>query len=70
LLVGVTIVFVPQDLSFMMLHVAEFEHINPRLVPLIAHDRAGFGGGLCTAGVAMFFAVWCGTPSKSLWQTL
>ncbi len=70
LLVGMTIVFVPQDLTFMMLRVDDFDHINPRLVPLIAHDRAGFGGGLCAIGVAMFFSVWCGAPSKSLWQVL
>jgi hypothetical protein len=48
----------------------ELRAINPRLVPLIAHDRAGFGGGLCSAGVAMYFCVWCGRPSKSLWQVL
>ena len=70
LLVGVTIVFVPQDLTFMMMRADDFNNINPRLVPLIAHDRAGFGGALCATGVAMFFSVWCGTPSKSLWQVL
>ena len=41
-----------------------------RLVPLIAHDRAGFGGGVCCAGVTMFFCIWCGRPSRSLWQAL
>ena len=70
LLVGVTIVFVPQDLVFMRLQVEDFNHINPRLIPLIAHDRAGFGGGLCASGIAIFFSIWCGTPSKSLWQIL
>lgn len=70
LLIGITIVFVPQDLSFMVMRVDDFDNINPRLVPLIAHDRAGFGGGLCASGVAIFFAVWCGMPSKSLWQIL
>jgi hypothetical protein len=70
LLVGMTIVFVPQDLTFMVLRVDDFDQINPRLVPLIAHDRAGFGGGLCATGVAIFFSVWCGAPSKSLWQVL
>jgi len=39
-------------------------------VPLIAHDRAGFGGGVFTCGVVMFFCVWCGRPSRSLWQAL
>jgi hypothetical protein len=44
--------------------------VNPHLVPLIAHDRAGFGGGLCCTGITVFFCVWCGRPSKSLWQVL
>jgi hypothetical protein len=68
--VGMTHVFVPQDLEFMGLSVAELQSVNPRLIPLIAHDRAGFGGGVCTCGVTMFFILWCGTPSRSLWQAV
>jgi hypothetical protein len=68
--VGVTRVFVPQDLAFMGLLPADLDVINPRLVPLIAHDRAGFGGAVLTTGITMFFAVWCATPSRSLWQIL
>jgi len=68
--VGMTRVFVPQDLEFMGMSPAELRAISPRLVPLIAHDRAGFGGGLCATGVAVFFCVWCATPSRSLWQVL
>jgi len=68
--VGMTSVFVPQDLQFMGLSAAELHAINPHLVPLIAHDRAGFGGGLCATGVIVFFCVWCATPSRSLWQVL
>ena len=49
---------------------AELRAINARLVPLIAHDRAGFGGALVSCGVAMFFAVLFGRPSRSLWQAL
>ena len=44
--------------------------INPRLIPLIAHDRAGFGGGLCSAGLALLGVIWCAAPSRSLWQLL
>ncbi len=66
--VGMTSVFVPQDLEFMGLAKSDLQAINPRLVPLIAHDRAGFGGGLCSVGVAVFFCAWCARPSKSLWQ--
>jgi len=68
--VGMTTVFVPQDLAFMGTTAEQMHGINPRLVPLIAHDRAGFGGGLLTCGIAVFFCVWCGTPSRSLWQAL
>jgi hypothetical protein len=68
--VGMTCVFVPQDLEYMGLRVADLQAINPHLVPLIAHDRAGFGGGICTCGLALGFCVWCARPSRSLWQIL
>lgn len=68
--VGMTRVFVPQDLEFMGRSAAELHAINPQLVPLIAHDRAGFGGGLCCTGLTVLFCVWCGRPSRSLWQAL
>jgi hypothetical protein len=68
--VGMSLIFVPQDLAFMGLTRADLHALSPRLIPLIAHDRAGFGGGLCSAGVAIFFSLWCGQPSKSLWQAL
>jgi hypothetical protein len=70
LVVGMTCVFAPQDLAYMGLQASELHAINPRLVPLIAHDRAGFGGGVCTFGALMFFCVWCGSPSPGLWQAL
>ena len=68
--VGSTLVFVPQDLTFIGLRAADLRAINPRLVPLIAHDRAGFGGALVTCGVAWLFCVWYGEPSRALWQAL
>lgn len=68
--VGVTSVFVPQDLAYMRITVEQLQAINAHLVPLIAHDRAGFGGGVCCCGVTMFFCVWCGRPSRSLWQAV
>ena len=68
--IGMTSVFVQSDLTFMGLDRAQLDSINPRLVPLIAHDRAGFGGGVATAGFLLFACVWCGGPSRALWQAL
>jgi hypothetical protein len=68
--VGMTTVFVPQDLDYMGLSFEQVQAVNPRLVPLIAHDRAGFGGGVACGGVILLFCVWCATPSRSLWQVL
>lgn len=70
LAVGMTSVFVPQDVTFIGLSAGDLHALNPRLVPLIAHDRAGFGGAICSAGIAMLLSVWCGAPSRSLWQIL
>jgi dihydroorotate dehydrogenase len=63
--VGVTRVFVPTDLAYMGLTVPELERISPKLVPLIAHDRAGFGGGLFSGGLAILGCVWCGARPGS-----
>jgi hypothetical protein len=70
LLVGATCVFVPQDLEYMGVSVADLHRINPRLVALIAHDRAGFGGAVCSCGLAMFLSVWRGQLTRGLWRTL
>lgn len=69
-LIGVTRVFVPQDLEFMGLTAEHLASVNPRLIPLIAHDRAGFGGGLIACGIAIGLAIWCGRPGPALWQAI
>jgi hypothetical protein len=70
--VGMTRVFVPQDLEYMRLVPADLDSLTPRLVPLIAHDRAGFGGGLLSAGIALLGAAWCGARRRDprLWWVL
>ncbi len=70
LVVGMTAVFVPQDLDYLGVSVGQLRAISPRLIPLIAHDRAGFGGALVSAGIAATLCVWCGRPSRALWQVL
>lgn len=58
--VGVTRVFVATDLAFMGVTVGELDAISPKLVPLIAHDRSGFGGGLFSGGLVILASIWCG----------
>lgn len=70
MVVGVTRVFVPQDLAFMGVPADELHRINPRLVPLMAHDRAGFGGAIFSTGLIAAWCLWCSERSRSLWQTL
>ena len=48
---GMTKVFVPSDLRFIGLDAATLRRISPSLIPVISHDRAGFGVGLCSIGV-------------------
>ena len=68
--VGMTWVFVPQDLEFMGVQPSQLQSISSRLVPLIAHDRAGLWRGHLTTGITVFCCVWCARPSKSLWQII
>jgi hypothetical protein len=70
--VGMTRVFVPQDLVYMDVTADALRALNPRLVPLIAHDRAGFGGGLCCGGLTILFIVVCGVRpgARALWWVL
>ncbi|MFN8705749.1 MAG: hypothetical protein ACK526_23205 [Planctomyces sp.] len=48
----------------------ELNLINPRLIPLIADDRAGFGGAVTTVELMTLITVWCARPSRSLRQAL
>jgi len=68
--IGMTEVFVPSDLTYMGITRSELDAINPRLIPLIAHDRAGFGGAIATVGLLLFSCVWHDGGSRALWQGL
>ncbi len=70
MLVGMTVVFVPEDLVYLGLSPAQLNALNMRLVPLIAHDRAGFGGGLTSCGLAVLLIVWKARLTPDLWQAL
>ena len=70
IILGSTVVFVPQDITYLGFSAAQLNAINPHLVPLIAHDRAGFGGGLASCGLTVLMIVWKTRPSLALWQAL
>ena len=68
--VGITEIFVPEDLAFMGVTTEQLRGISPRLVPLMAHDRAGFGGAVFTLGLIAFFCLWCSPPTRALWEAM
>jgi hypothetical protein len=71
-IVGLTGVFVPTDLEFLGTDAAALKSANPHLLPFIAHDRAGFGGALASAAVAIILlSAWGWRRGESwVWWTL
>lgn len=53
LFLGVTSVFVAEDIAFLHVEPEAIAAFDPELTPLIAHDRATFGGMLIAAGVGL-----------------
>jgi hypothetical protein len=68
--IGLTGVFVPEDLAFMRVTVDDLRHVSPRLVPLIAHDRVGFGAAVAVLGATALVCLWCGPGTRAQWQAL
>jgi dihydroorotate dehydrogenase len=70
--IGVTHVFVHEDLDFMQTTAEKLIAANARLVPLVAHDRATFGGMLLASGwVFLLPALWgFRNGSAWLWRTM
>ncbi|HKR22351.1 MAG TPA: hypothetical protein VJS17_07145, partial [Pyrinomonadaceae bacterium] len=70
--IGVTHVFVHEDLEFMRTTAGALSSANPRLIPLVAHDRATLGGMLLASGwIFLLPALWGFRRGSSwLWWTL
>lgn len=70
--IGITQVFVHEDLEFLGTTAAALSSANARLVPLVAHDRATLGGMLLAGGwVFLLPALWGYRRGSSwLWWTL
>jgi hypothetical protein len=70
--VGLTEVFVATDLEFLRAEPDLLRAASPRLLPFIAHDRAGFGGALMAAGAAItLLSAWgWGRGESWVWWSL
>ncbi len=65
--VGLTTVFVPSDLSYLSTTAQALASADHRLLAFIAHDRAGFGGALISAGVAVLLVSAWGWARGQAW---
>ena len=65
--VGVTSVFVPEDLEFLHTTRTALSAASPRLVPMIAHDRATLGGMLVASGLAFLLPSLWGYRRGAAW---
>ncbi len=70
--IGITRVFVPTDLTYLQMSTDQLNAYNDQLIPLIAHDRAGFGGALFADAIALLAAALWGIQigRRWLWRTL
>jgi dihydroorotate dehydrogenase len=65
--IGVTYVFVHQDLEFMRTTAEALAAADPRLIPLVAHDRATLGGMLLAVGWLFLLPALWGFRRGSSW---
>ncbi|MDF3056629.1 MAG: hypothetical protein K0R17_844 [Rariglobus sp.] len=69
LAIGMTQVFVSEDLAFLCMDAGQVRAMGERVVSVVAHDRATLGGMLWASGVGMLLPVlWCHQRGASwLW---
>jgi dihydroorotate dehydrogenase len=67
LTIGMTSVFVREDLEFLNTTAEALNSAHPQLKPLIAHDRASFGGMLLACGVATLLSALWGFQRGQAW---
>jgi hypothetical protein len=70
--IGMTSVFVNEDLNFLCLSAAQAGALGVRMIGVVAHDRATLGGMLISSGVAMLLSVlWCfRRGAEWLWRAI
>ncbi|WP_088012739.1 dihydroorotate dehydrogenase [Gottfriedia acidiceleris] len=65
--VGVTTTFVKTDLNYLCITPSKLNAFNQHLIPVISHDRAGFGGGLVSVGLLVLMISLWGFRQNQKW---
>lgn len=70
--IGVSKVFVSTDLSFLCMSPEMLDSISTNLIPVIAHDRVGFGSALVSVGMlVLMLSLWGFRKGESwIWNTI
>ncbi|MCM3693649.1 dihydroorotate dehydrogenase [Neobacillus niacini] len=70
--IGVSKVFVSTDLNFLCMSPQMLDSISNNLIPVIAHDRAGFGSALVSVGLLiLMLSLWGFRKGERwIWNTL
>jgi dihydroorotate dehydrogenase len=66
-IIGATNVFVPTDLAYLCITPEVLNEFNERLIPVIAHDRAGFGSALLSVGLLVLMLALWGIRERERW---
>lgn len=69
--IGASYVFVDTDLQYICMTPDQLNQLNEKLIPVIAHDRAGFGSALFSVGLlVLMLALWgFQEGAKWVWRT-
>ncbi|GAE36873.1 dihydroorotate dehydrogenase [Halalkalibacter akibai] len=65
--IGVSNVFVTTDLLYLCMPADMLSEFNSRLIPVIAHDRAGFGSALLSVGLLVLMTALWGFQQGNRW---
>ncbi|MGH8020513.1 MAG: hypothetical protein ACREIA_19960, partial [Opitutaceae bacterium] len=65
--IGMTDVFVAEDLAYLCMPAEDLASINEHLIPVVAHDRASLGGMLLANGAGLLLATLWGFRRGRAW---
>lgn len=65
--IGMTTIFVPTDLAYICMPAEMMNTFNKNLLPVLAHDRAGFGSALISVGLLVLMLSLWGFQQGNRW---